>query len=161
MSASGPLNLIKPMPASPMGVAMAQIVSWSSLKSMMKAKRLLIRLFHGFLGGLCLFYRVNYNAPEVPLTLTLGPDFVVLLERQVNDPAIMCAHRAGRERPVGFLDLVAQLARQLSQAQLTFGTIVFCVNYDGNIFSGLFADYLGYQELECVERLAPLADEQA
>ena len=86
---------------------------------------------------------------------------MVLLERQVNDPAIMCAHRAGCERPVGFLDLVAQLARQFSQAQLTFGTIVFRVNDYGNIFSGLFADYLGYQELECVERLAPLANEQA
>ena len=127
----------------------------------MKAKRLLIRLFHGFVGGLWLLHRVNYNAPEVPLALTLGPDVVVLLERQVNDPAIVCAHRSCRQRPVGFLDLVAQLARQFSQAQLAFGTIVFRVNYDGNIFSGLFADYLGYQELECVERLAPLADEQA
>ena len=127
----------------------------------MKAERLLIRLFHGFLGGLRLFDRVNYNAPEVPVALTLGPDFVVLLERQVNDPAIMCAHRAGRERTVGFLHLVAQLARQFSQAQFTFGTIVLCVNYDGNIFPGLFAHYLGYKELQCVERLAPLADEQA
>jgi hypothetical protein len=39
LSACGPLNLIKPMPASPMGVAIAQMVSWSSLKSMMKAGR--------------------------------------------------------------------------------------------------------------------------
>jgi len=78
LSASDPLNLIKPMPASPMGVAIAQIVSWSSLRSMITG-RLLIRFLRGLPGGLCLLYRVNYNASEVPLALALGPDFVVLL----------------------------------------------------------------------------------
>jgi hypothetical protein len=34
LSDSDPLNLIKPIPASPMGVAIAQMVSWRSLKSM-------------------------------------------------------------------------------------------------------------------------------
>ncbi len=70
---------------------------------------------------------------QAPFSFAFRSDILVLPEGQVDDSAVLRAHGTRGERPVGFLHLVAELLRQLGQALLSLGAVVFGIDHYGHV----------------------------
>ena len=77
---------------------------------------------------------INDHLAQAAFAFALGTHLLVFLEGEMDDAAVMGAHRTRCQGATGFFDFFAQLLSQFHQTRFPLGTIIFRIKDHGDVF---------------------------